>query len=186
MQLDHAMPSTPKFPNNPLLVNASPVIINTPSKLERFLQAAENNGILGVFSHHSSLSLKGYGPDIMHHISVSNLADVGMPPGNAICLKEYASKWWTEKCQHGVKCPCNMETECQASTSAPPPIVHTTPLSKHLCFQKCFNDGGEMTMYGPGIATGRREDNADYVWWVYSKDLKMYVPLLPDNVPIIK
>jgi hypothetical protein len=63
------------------------------------------------------LSEKGYGPDIMHLIGVSNLADIGMPPGDAIHLKEYASKWWTDECQHVRKHPCEVETVQDANIS---------------------------------------------------------------------
>ena len=95
------LPSTPdpnlrsKLASPP--VNTSPAIFNTPSKLERFLQAAEQNGIPGVLSFHPMLSEKGYGPDIMHLVSVGDLGNIGMAPGDAIHLREYASRWWTDK-----------------------------------------------------------------------------------------
>ena len=69
------------------------LLMNTPLKLEHFLQAAEQNGIPGVLSFHPMLSEKGYGPDIMHLISVSDLGNIGMAPGDAICLREYALRW---------------------------------------------------------------------------------------------
>ena len=66
------------------MANNSPAVFNTPSKLERFLQSAEQNGIPGVVSFHLMLSEKGYGPDIMHLVSVANLGNVGMAPGDAM------------------------------------------------------------------------------------------------------
>ncbi len=42
-----------------------------------------------------------------------------------------------------------------------------------------------MTVFGPGLDGGDVDENADYMWHVYSKDLKMVVPLPRDVVPII-
>ena len=90
MRPDHALPplSTPgPNPRNKLaspVANTPPTIFNTPSKLDRFLQSVEKNGVPGVVSFHPMLSEKGYGPDIMHLINISDLVDIGMPPGDAI------------------------------------------------------------------------------------------------------
>jgi hypothetical protein len=82
-----------------------PVIFNTPSKLTCFLKAAEKNSIPGVQSYHTTLLLKGYGPDIMHLVNNDDLAEVGISPGDAIQLKEYASRWWVDKWQCIAKQP---------------------------------------------------------------------------------
>ena len=81
MRPDHTTPllSTPgpklcKKPASPM-ANNSPTVFNTPSKLERFLRSAEQNGIPGVVSFHLMLSEKGYGPDIMHLVSVADLGN---------------------------------------------------------------------------------------------------------------
>jgi hypothetical protein len=192
MRPDHVLPSTPnihnKLASSVVTGNTPPAIFNTPSKLERFLHAAEGNGIPGVVSFHAELSEKGYGPDIMHLVNVSDLVDVGMPPGDAIRLKEFASRWWTDERRHASKRqrPRDVETihNTAASTSAIPLPAEMTPSSKRLRFEKRFNDGGGMTIYGPGVKSGSCEDE-DYTWWLYSKDLKMYVPLPMDKVPIL-
>ncbi|KAI9452725.1 hypothetical protein BJY52DRAFT_1190070 [Lactarius psammicola] len=142
MHPGHTLPSTPNLRNKPtssLLANTPPTIFNTPSKLGCFLQDAESNGIPGVLSHLSSLSQKGYGPDIMHLVDISELVDVGMPPGDAIWLKDYASRWWTEECQCAAKRPHNLDA---TSAPAPLPTAVTTPPNKRMRFEKCFNDGG--------------------------------------------
>ncbi|KAI9437879.1 hypothetical protein BJY52DRAFT_1207063 [Lactarius psammicola] len=155
-------------------------IISSIMSLCRFLQAAESNGIPGVLSHLSSLSQKGYGPDIMHLVDVSELVDVGMPPSDAIRLKDYASRWWTEEHRRVAKRPHNTDA---APVPAPLPTAITTPSNKRMCFEKCFNDGGGMMVFGPGVISGNCEDK-DYTWWVYPKDLKMYVQLPTDKVPV--
>ncbi|KAH9083606.1 hypothetical protein EDB83DRAFT_2309558 [Lactarius deliciosus] len=73
---DHTMPATPELSNqlaSLTVVDAHPMIFNTPSKLACFLQATENNGILGVQSYHTPFLLKGYGPDIMHSVAMTRL-----------------------------------------------------------------------------------------------------------------
>ncbi|KAI9440749.1 hypothetical protein H4582DRAFT_1811407 [Lactarius indigo] len=179
------VPTTPKPFNKPTSCapDSPPVIFKTPSKLEWFLQAAESNGVPGVQSHHSSLSLKGYGPDIMHLISVQDLTEIGISPRDAIRLREYALKWWGQERQHVAKRPrvsgINNTEHCAAPTLAP---VNTPP-NKRLRFEKRFYDGGGMTTYGSGIAKGTY-DTDDYTWWVYSQELKEYVPLPPGKVPV--
>ena len=164
--------------------NTPPAIFNTPSKLERFLQAAERSGIPGVVSFHSVLSEKGYGPDIMHLVGVEELAKIGMLPGDALRLKDYASKWWNNKHRRVAKRPRDAET-VSVSTRALPPLAKTTPPSKCLRFEKRFNDGGGMTIYGPAVKSGSCEDE-DYTWWLYSDELKMYLQLPTNKVPILK
>ncbi|KAH9027206.1 hypothetical protein EDB84DRAFT_1272810 [Lactarius hengduanensis] len=190
MRPGHAMPITPKPSDKPTscALNSPPVIFNTPSKLERFLQAAESNGVPGVQSHHSSLSLKGYGPDIMHLISVPDLVEVGILPGEAIRLKEYASKWWAQERQRVTKRShshisdiAQVRPPLQTGSSGLAPVG--TPPNKRLRFEKRFHDGGGMTTYGCGIAKGTY-DTDDYAWWVYSRELKEYVPLPPGKVPV--
>ena len=184
------LPSTPgpnlrsKLASPP--VNNSPAIFNTPSKLEHFLQAAEQNGIPGVLSFHPMLSEKGYGPDIMHLVSVGDLGNVGMASGDAIRLREYASRWWTDKCRRAAKRPRDTDTIASHSTRARPPASESTPPSKKMRFEKRYNNGGAHTLYGPAVKSGSLDDDVDYMWWIYSNDLKMYIPLPLNKVPIIE
>ena len=93
----------------------------------------------------------------MHLVSVSDLTDIGMPPGDAIHLREYASQWWTEECQHVAKCPHDIEPVYDNF------LTKLTPLSKQLCFEKCFNDGGRMTIYRPAVRSESWGDE-DHTW----------------------
>lgn len=193
MRPDHATPTTPKALNPSASIqvvpDSPPVIYNTPSKLERFLEAAEGNGIPKVQCFYLSLSLKGYGPDILHLISVQDLVEIGMSPGDAIRLRDYALRWWTEERQRVAKRPRVVDdtsTDSHATLTTAPPATDITPPNKRFRFEKRFNDGGGMTTYGPGIIEdkGNYQSN-DYTWWVYSRDLKMDVPLPVGKVPII-
>ncbi|KAI9444439.1 hypothetical protein BJY52DRAFT_1128191 [Lactarius psammicola] len=196
MRPEHPVPTTPKVPDKSpaasLVLKSPPVIFNTPSKLERFLQAAESNGVPGVQSHLSSLALKGYGPDILHIVSVQDLVAIGVSPGDAIWLREYASRWWAEERQRVTKRPHAPDIErpgcCSTTPTLAPPPINTTPPNKRLRFEKCFNDGGGMTTFGRAIVkkkAGYEFEANDYTWWVYSKDLKMNVPLPPGKVPVL-
>ena len=133
------------------------------------------------------LSEKGYGPDIMHLVSVGDLGNIGMAPGDAIHLREYASRWWTDECRRAAKRPCDTETIHTANTSTRtlPPVSESTPLNKQLRFEKHFNDGGGMTIYGPAVKSGSWDDDMDYTWWVYLKEMNMYVPVPMGKVPVL-
>ncbi|KAN0131058.1 hypothetical protein V8E53_011191 [Lactarius tabidus] len=109
-----------------------------------------------------------------------------MAPGDAIRLQEYASQWWTDECRCVAKRPCEETAQnTNTSTRALPPVSEVTPLNKWLCFEKRFNDGGGMTIYGPAVKSGSWDNDADYTWWIYSKELKMYVPLPMGKVPVL-
>ena len=67
--------------------------------------------------------------------------------------REFASRWWTDECWRAAKHPHDMDTIHTANTSTQtlPPASKSTPPNKWLCFEKCFNDGGGMTIYGPTV-----------------------------------
>lgn len=192
MRPDHT-PVTPKVSHKPSasVLDSPAVIFNTPSKLERFLQAAERNGVPGVQDYRFSLEQKGYGPDILHFVSVNDLVDVSMSPGDAIRLREYASMWWAEERRRVAKRPRALDDgPPTTSTSATLP-VDTTPPQKRLRFEKRFRNGGGMTVWGRAVvdmragADGDDDVPSDYTWWVYSNDLKMHIPLPPGKLPVL-
>jgi hypothetical protein len=128
--------------------------------------------------------VKGYGPDIMHIINVSDLVEIGMPPGDAIWLKEFAAKWWADERQRVAKRPRNAET-----TPPHPRPVDSTPPNKRLRFEKRFNDGSTARYYGPDVRSGNHVPNHeddDHTWWVFSKELAMFVPVPMGKVPVLK
>jgi hypothetical protein len=192
MRPDLPLPSTPKFlpkSASPRAVLDSPaVIFNTPSKLERFLQDAESNGIPGVQTYDSLLLLKGYGPDILHLVNVQDLVEIGVSPGDAIWLREYAAKWWVDERRRASKRPRAPDADKNerrvASPSAFPPAAGATPPNKRLRFEKRYFNGGGCTTHGRTIVNGNGNGN-DFTWWVYSQDLKMDVPLPPGKVPVL-
>ena len=197
MRPELPFPSTPKVAHKSASSQAvlgSPVaIFNTPSKLERFLRDAESNGIPGVQSYDTLLMLKGYGPDILHLVNVQDLVDIGVSPGDAIRLREYASKWWMEERRRVSKRPRAPDTdiaERHTVPTAPISAIDTTPPHQRLRFEKRFKGGGGMTTHGRAIVNANEFSDlgmpaGDYSWWVYSKDLGMDVPLPPGKVPVL-
>ena len=95
-------------------------------------------------------------------------------------LKEYAARWWTEEHRHVAKRPHDVEI----TPAFPLPDVSTPP-NKQLCFEKRFNNGGAARYYSPDVRSGNCEDDADHTWWVYSKELLMFVPLLMGKLPVL-
>lgn len=152
MRPDLVMPATPKTikaPGPPASapgLDTSSIIFNTPSKLERFLRDAERNGIPGVLNYHLSLSIKGYGPDILHMVNAQELTETGVSPGDAIRLREYANKWWAEEHRRVAKRPHAMVSEPTETRVALTPAP--TPLTPHLRTSGCASKSA-LTMEGP-------------------------------------
>ena len=124
---------------------------------------------------------KGYRPDIMHLVSVADLGNVGMAPGDAIRMREYASRWWTDE----RRCATKRPQDTEVSTQALLPVSKSKPPSKKLRFEKCYNGGGGLMTFRPAVKSGTLDDDIDYAWWVYSKELGMFVPLPMGKVPVL-
>ena len=89
-------------------------------------------------------------------------------------------RWWTEERQRVAKRPRNVEI----TPAFPLPDVSTPP-NKRLRFEKRFNNRGAARYYGPDVRSGNCEDDADHTWWVYSKELLMFVPLPMGKLPVL-
>ena len=93
-------PTTPKCVLDSVAVvlpiqNSSPLLVNTPTKLTHFLEYAQANlGVPNTLAYEAQMRLKGFGPDILHLFSQDSLVNLGMTPGDAICLQTNAPKWW--------------------------------------------------------------------------------------------
>jgi hypothetical protein len=68
---------------------------NTPTQLTRFLRDCEDNfGIPNATTYESPLRWKSYGPDILHRVSDTALAGIGIPTGDVIRLKDASGPWY--------------------------------------------------------------------------------------------
>jgi len=155
-------------------------IYSTPSKLLRFLKAAEKAGISQATKYQLDLSQQEIGPDILHLVENRELADLGIPRGNVIRLKEFAPKWWKAEPERAVKRLRTGDTRKEPNIPNP-----ETPPNKKYRFEKRYRDGGSVSVFGPGVTGGDIPEDADFDWHVYSADLKMIVPLPRGFVPIV-
>jgi hypothetical protein len=102
---DLIMPSTALTP-----------ILNTPTKLPRFLSYAETHlGVRDVHQYEEKLSAMGFGPDILHVVDDKVLTDIGISLGDTIRIKQHSLTWWN-----------NMATKCKFGDRTPSPS-HSPP-----------------------------------------------------------
>ncbi|KAI0699985.1 hypothetical protein BC835DRAFT_1412344 [Cytidiella melzeri] len=76
--------------------NMSVPIPRSPNNLPRFLKfMKDTHGVVNAHTYCTSLSAKGYGPDIIDQVDISDLTafNVGLTPGNAICFRNAAPVW---------------------------------------------------------------------------------------------
>ncbi|KAE9399161.1 hypothetical protein BT96DRAFT_771043, partial [Gymnopus androsaceus JB14] len=67
----------------------------TPTKLRHFLEHAERDlGVTDATSFYYWMEGKGYGLDILHAVLDSDLKELGVRPGDVLCLKQGARPLW--------------------------------------------------------------------------------------------
>ena len=63
---------------------------------------------------------------------------------------------------------------------------HLNPRPKQkAALQKALQWRGGLMTFRPAVKSGSLDDNADYAWWVYSKELGMFIPLPMGKVPVL-
>lgn len=72
-----------------------PILPTTPTSLKRFLSHCDTDlGIHDAPGYESPLRRKAYGPDILHKVGLEALESIGIPPGNAIRLRDASRPWF--------------------------------------------------------------------------------------------
>jgi hypothetical protein len=186
-QLDSTTPSNPTaatalLVSNPPSSLAATVISssppkNSPTKLPRFLQyAEEHEGIANATMFEYSLSEKGFGPDVimMDDIDKNDLISCGLNAGDAIRLKRAARTWWTS--------PDAKRTRQRSQAPASPTPKHPIRIDdrERIRFEKRYaNDSGSVSVFGPGIIPGQNHRAKQFVWWFYNSASKA-VEKVPD------
>ncbi|SJL13135.1 uncharacterized protein ARMOST_16573 [Armillaria ostoyae] len=164
------LPSTPQR-------TASP-IMNTPSKLTRFLTHCEKAlGVSDALSYEDALRDQGFGPDILHQVEDKELRSIGFRSGDIIRLKQNAQRWWNGP---DAKQKRMVTVETTESMSA-------TPLNKKVRFEKRYHEGGRQTLFGPRMmeTDDIDFDETDFSWFYFCKTTETYLPVPPGYVPII-
>lgn len=80
--------------------------IHSPTHLTCYLQFAKANlGVKHAILYHTRLEEKGIGPDILHDFNNQFYEDLGILPGDIVCLKMDSKLWWkgTQVCEIKVK-----------------------------------------------------------------------------------
>ncbi len=116
----------------------------------------------------------GYGPDILHLVNDGDLKDIGIKPGDVICLKQHSLQWLNSsasKCKQGDHTPFTL--------SMPP--------NKRVHFEKRFHDGGSARLYGPCIveAEGDVPEDLSFDWFYFCNACDAWVPVPPGSVPVL-
>jgi hypothetical protein len=176
----HPAPSTPNNKSNAPSAPSPPR--NTPSKLSRFLEYAEESlGVHGATAYEETFRNRGYGPDILHLVDGTTLQGIGLSEGDVIRLKQNSLHWW------------NIESESKKrkrpdedSGRSTHPTGPSTPPNIKVRFEKRFhNNGGSARLYGPRITPGRQPPGQDFDWAYFCEARGRFVPL-PDNyIPIL-
>ena len=161
MQFSHQ--SLPTIPTHSQDLTASSTVllpvINTPSKLHRFLEYAETHlGIPNAWSYKQCLEEMGYAPNILHLVDNSTLKDIGIKPGDVICLKQNSLLWLN-----------SFSSKCKQDNHVP--FAPSTPPNKMVCFEKQFYDGGAAQVYGLHIvdAEGNMPKDLTFDWFYFCK-----------------
>lgn len=115
----------------------------------RFLRYSEDKlGVLNATSFESPLARKRYGPDIL--LRVPNLelssAEVGIPPGDVIRLKEGSNQWWNMPTGGKRKTRSN---SLEASNEAGPSTSRTRP--QEFSYKLRYPNGSGGRRYRGGI-----------------------------------
>jgi hypothetical protein len=175
-QSSHQLPTTPPHSRNPIASStAHSPVVNTPSKLLRFLKYAETHlGIPNAQLYERCLEDVGYGPDILHLVDDSDLKDIGIKPGDVIRLKQNSLQWLNSS--------ASKRKQCDHMPSVP-----STPPNKKVRFEKRFHDGGLARVYGPRIVEdeGDAIEDLSFDWFYHCEARDAWVPVPLGYVPVL-
>ncbi|KAE9386735.1 hypothetical protein BT96DRAFT_762564, partial [Gymnopus androsaceus JB14] len=155
-------------------INSSPVK-NTPTKLRRFLEHAENNlGVKNATFHLSQLKNQGYGPDILDCVNDKDLTDLGIKPGDVKHLKRAAPGWY-----NGPEAKRTHTTPSVAAAS------EANPHPNRRRFEKRYHDGGRSSSFGESMRPlGDIEiPDPSFDWWYRSELTQSMLPVPQGYIP---
>ncbi|KAE9388473.1 hypothetical protein BT96DRAFT_803491, partial [Gymnopus androsaceus JB14] len=149
---------------------------NTPTKPTRFLKYAAMEGVPNATMYEFQMKMKGYRPDILADIEMSELVEIGIPPGDVLRLKHAAPVWWTSADVKRQHTNGNGFGEEGLGDPVGKPLIS---------FEKRYKDGS-----GAARMSGMLEPTDDffdeiYDWFFYLDAAKAMVPLPPHFMPII-
>jgi hypothetical protein len=155
-------------------VDSSPPI-PSPLDISRYLTyASEKLGVHSARDFISPLKRKSYGPDILSEVPDSDLADLGIPPGDIIRLKKGSEGWWKKKKRDQ---PRNPETNFFSTEFA---RQHKEPeeddTDNSISYEYKYPDGGGIRYGGPPMIQGDQGPH-DCRTTYFNEALKQMVPV---------
>jgi hypothetical protein len=173
-------PTSPEPPTSPVVQRQAPAspAINTPSKLRRYLEFAEQHlGVNNATIHEHRLVQESFGPDILPLVSDQTLVECGVPLGDVIRLKRGASTWWASP-----------EAKRPKIVDQPPTnddFASVLTYEHDIRFEKRFPEGGSMSVFGSGIRPGRNRLSRQFKWFFYNKEKKIVEPVPRGFIPML-
>jgi hypothetical protein len=131
-------------------VESSPPI-PSPSDISCYLTyASEKLGVRSAQDFISPLKRKSYGPDILSEVPDSDLADLGIPPGDIIQLKKGSEGWWKKKKRDQ---PRNPEANFFSDTHQREELKEDEE-DNSIGYEYKYPDGGGVRYGGPPMIRG--------------------------------
>jgi len=162
-------PMTPKWTLHAGLENSSP-LPPSPSHLGKFLtHADEKLGVRDAMVYLSPMSRKGYGPDILADVPVSDLTDpsIGLTPGDAIRLKRGSVDWWSEESKKTFKRPrartilSNLPAHTPFTPDNEGEQSRVNAHDNSISYRIEYPDGGGKRWFAGPLLHGRQRENDD-------------------------
>lgn len=185
---------------------SQPLVMNTPSKLPRFLHYAETQlGIKQAMSYLAVFEVNGFGPDIFEVVKNEDIEACGMSTGDVIHLKCAAPQWWNgpdakrlRPDHHVVESmltnlrdgmpvediqqvypPAGATRDVAGPVAGPSAIVHTVT---SIRFIKKFHEGGSESVHSTGMQDGENTSD-EYDWYYFNPVTKQETPVPAGKIP---
>jgi hypothetical protein len=174
-------PTSSEPPTSPVVQHqalSSPPI-NTPSKMRRYLEYAEQHlGVDNATTHEHRLVQESFGPDILPLISDQTLVECGVPLGDVIRLKRGASTWWAS--------PEAKRPKVQVANQPPAnDDIAGLTYDYDIRFEKRFPEGGSLSVFGSGIRPGRNRLSGQFKWYFYNSAKKCVEAVPRGFIPML-
>ncbi|KAJ2933903.1 hypothetical protein H1R20_g3196, partial [Candolleomyces eurysporus] len=183
-----ATPAPAMNGNTPPTAGLDSPLANTPTKLGRFLEYAEQKGVSDVTEMEALFRARGFGPDVIEHLSKEDLAELGISRGDGIRLQKLAPKWWElEKMRPKKRKAAEAFSD---DNNSPRRLRPDRPLS--IRFEKRWinKETGELlegsaSYFGSGFRLGQAHEDVDYCWWYFSREVQASVPVPAGYLPVL-
>ncbi|KAI0690475.1 hypothetical protein BC835DRAFT_1510192 [Cytidiella melzeri] len=155
--------------------NMSVPIPRSPNDLPRFLKfMKDTHSVVNAHTYRTSLSAKGYGPDILDQVDIKDLTafDVGLTPGDAIRFRNAAPVWWNsrgkrprELFEEDVDFNPFLERDekGQVGDGEPDKCIH---------YKGCWPHGTRMSWFEVPLIVGDRQFDDDFIEYQDSATLE--------------